>query len=155
MNSLLKLFDECSSQDWCTQIPCTTCGTLEFRNGLAEIEPVNVIKGLGSLNQIEFNKYRDVVISVFKWLYGKGIVNTPKDIEIIRDSEAYLYFSSFYESYQERKKQQEKNRKQQLIQFKEAQIRRATKARLNLPNAIRRGDLKAIKSLVEKSADPS
>jgi hypothetical protein len=155
MNSLLKLFDECSSQDWCTQIPCTTCGTLEFRNGLAEIESVNVIKGLGSLNQIEFNKYRDVVISVFKWLYGKGIVNTPKDIEIIRDSEAYLYFSSFYESYQERKKQQEKNRKQQLIQFKEAQIRRATKARLNLPNAIRRGDLKAIKSLVEKSADPS
>ncbi len=155
MNSLLKLFDECSSQDWCTHIPCTTCGALEFRNGLAEIEPVNVIKGLGSLNQIEFNKYRDVVISVFKWLYGKGIVNAPKDIEIIRDSEAYLYFSSFYESYQERKKQQEKNRKQQLIQFEEAQIRRATKARLNLQNAIRRGDLKAIKSLVEKSADPS
>ena len=77
MKSLVELFEKCSSHDWCTQIPCTTCGALEFRNGLVEIEPLNVIKGLGSINQAEFNKYRDVVISVFKWLHGKGIVNTP------------------------------------------------------------------------------
>jgi hypothetical protein len=153
MNSLLKLFDACSSHDWCTQIPCTTCGALEFRNGLVEIGPVNVIKGLGSLDQAEFNTHRGVVISVFKWLYGKGIVNSPEDIEIIRDSEAYFYFSSFYESYQERKKQQDINRDQQLIQVEEAKLRRAAKARLNLPNAIRRGDIKAINSLLKKSSD--
>jgi hypothetical protein len=155
MNSLHKLFNDSLLNNWCTQVPCTTCGSREFTDRLNTISSSSVIENLGALTAEEFFDNQKIIISVFKWLYFKGSITNPNDIESIRGSEAYRYFFSFYTDYHSRKKQKIKNYDRQLVEFEEAKVRRAQKASLNLPNAIKRGDQKAIEALIAKGGDPN
>lgn len=139
---------------WCTSIPCTTCGAREFRSGIEQIGAKQLIAQLGELDSDEFYDNYDEIRSVFKWLRYEWVVSDPSDLESIKGSPAYDYF---YRQYHERRQRVEKSNENRILEEARQAVfikARKEKASYDLPNAIARGDFKAVQGLLAKGADP-
>jgi len=154
MSSLKTFLGQIKDNRWCTSIPCTTCGAREFRDGLEKIGAKQLIAELGELDLDEFYDHSDEIRSIFKWLQYAWVVSDPSDLESIKGSPAHDYFCR---QYHERRKAVEKsneNRVREEARQAEFIKARQEKASYDLPNAIARGDLKAVQGLLAKGADP-
>lgn len=150
----LAFLSDCKLKHWCTNIPCTTCGAREFRGSLESIGTEQVIAELGKLESNEFDDHSDTIRSIFKWLRYEWALRDPSDLDSIRDSPAYDYF---YSQYHERKRVAERSKENQILEeARQAEFIRVRqeKASYDLPNAIARGDFRAVQGLLAKGADP-
>ena len=142
------------TKKWCTKIPCTTCGSRDFRQSLESLGAKKVISGLGSLNHDEFYENKDTIKAIFKWLRFSWIVSTPDDLESIRGSVAWEYFNHKNDDYKHAVATRDENRAIEEARQSEFRKAKASKASHDLIKALNRGDIKAIQGLLAKGADP-
>ena len=154
---LASFLARCEKDSICIQVPCTTCGAREFRNTLAELGHKEIIANLGALSEHDFAYYQNTgaVQSVFKWLYFSRYVFAPVHLKEIEGSPAWTYFSNFYRSYQKGQAQRLENIRLEEERKSEDLRRKKEKATKDLPKAILRKDILAIRALLLKGADPS
>jgi hypothetical protein len=154
---LASFLARCEKDSICIQVPCTTCGAREFRNTLAELGHKEIIANLGALSERDFAYYQNTgaVQSVFKWLYFSRYVFAPVHLKEIEGSPAWTYFSNFCRSYQKGQAQRLENIRLEEERKSEDLRRKKEKATKDLPKAIFRKDILAIRALLLKGADPS
>ena len=151
---LRSFLADCKRERWCTQLPCTTCGCRKFRSALESIETSSLIEGLGSLSADEYFEYYRTVQSVFKWLRYERMLFDPFDFEAINGSVVWRDYVAEYENFLKKRQKSGENREKAGIEAQQNRARRAEKASNDLPNAVSRGDIKAIHALLLKGADP-
>jgi hypothetical protein len=154
MSDLTVFLQEATANRWCKKVPCTTCGSKDFRQGLESLGVEKVIIGLGLLNSEEFYKNLNTIDAVFKWLRFSWIVSTPDDLESIRGSVAWEYFNHKNDDYKRAVATRDENRAIEGARQSEFRKAKASKASHDLIKALHRGDIKAIQSLLAKGADP-
>lgn len=154
MNTVIELCETVKRDRWCTNIPCTTCGALEFRRCLEQIGAEQVITELGMLEFNEFYDHSEVMRSIFKWLRHEWALFDPSDLDSIKDTPAYDYFYSHYHERKQAQIKSDENRIREEARQAEFRKVRAEKASHDLVNAVVRGDIKAVQGLLSKGGDP-
>lgn len=151
-----KFYRECIRKNLCRNIPCTTCGAIEYRRGLKEIGPQRIISDLGEITDFDmrFHMTERFIDDMTLWLYSIGVLTHPGDLSDISGSPALEHFEDFYRSYHERRKEAIENAAREADKVREFRRIKAEKATHSLINAIRRKDYKAIQALLDKGADP-
>lgn len=109
----------------------------------------NSVGGLGSVTLLDklLKLVSDPDRTIFEW--------------ILANTHSYSYYAHGAKSLEEYDRicslisqRRSENQKKEIIRELEAKLRKAARASENLFNAVRRGDIKAVRALVEKGANP-
>ncbi len=116
--------------------------------------PSEIIQSLGTVDREEFYDHHSTVQSILKWLRYEGLISHPKDLDAIHGSMVWHHYTKEYEAHQTKQEIRQENRKRAEEEAQINRLKRQQKASNDLPNAVKRGDKKAVKALIEKGADP-
>lgn len=153
-NPLLSLLEKAASNRWCTRYACTTCGAHDFRCELQRLSTSEVITALGALDNGEFYDHYGLIKDLFRWLRHEFYITSPDDLESIRGSVAWNYYVGEHLAYKIAREESNIKRLKDEERQSVSRKMRAQKASYDLPKAVARGDIKAVKGLLRKGADP-
>ncbi len=116
--------------------------------------PSEIIQSLGIVGREEFYDHYSTVQSILKWLRYEGLISLPRDLDAIQGSMVWRQYTEEYEAHKIKQEIRQENRTRAEEEAQINRLKRQRKASNDLANAVKRGDKKAVKALIEKGADP-